>query len=209
MTALIRNPLAKGIMSLVAFCFLCLQVVCVLPGEARAGAKDELKTIKYKYYFRGNYDKAITELQSFLNQKSLERSLVVEAREYLAASLILSGATPEGKAQYMKLLKEDANYPGPDPSVFKSMIVSTYDEAKAEYASMVIRTVPDTAMLDGEAASMPDATTQGKPIYKKWWFYAAMGAVLLVVVGAAAGGNSGDEEVAQDKGNVKVGVVIP
>lgn len=208
MTALIKNPVAKGIMSLVAFCFLCLQVVCVLPGEAHAGAKDELKTIKYKYYFRGNYDKAITELQSFLDQKALDRSLVVEATEYLAASLILSGATPEGKAQYVELLKEDANYPGPDPSVFKSMIVSTYNEAKAEYASMVIRTVPDTAMLDGAAASMPDAAAPGKPIYKKWWFYATMGAVLLVV-GAAVGGSSGEEEVAQDRGTVKVGVVIP
>ncbi len=208
MTALIKNPVAKGIMSLVAFCFLCLQVVCVLPGEAHAGAKDELKTIKYKYYFRGNYDKAITELRSFLDQKALERSLVVEAREYLAASLILSGATPAGKAQYMELLKEDANYPGPDPSVFKSMIVSTYNEAKAEYASMVIRTVPETAMSDGAAASMPEAAAPGKPIYKKWWFYATMGAVLIIVVGAAAGGSS-EEEAARDTGTVKVGIEIP
>ena len=109
MTAMIKNPMAKGIMSLATFCFLCLQLVCVFPGEAHAAAKDELKTIKYKYYFRGNYDKAITELQTFLDQKDLQKSLVVEAREYLAASLILSGATSAGKAQYMELLKSDAN----------------------------------------------------------------------------------------------------
>ena len=198
--------MAKGIMSLATFCFLCLQIVCMLPGEAQATAKSELKTIKYKYYFRGNYDKAITELQSFLGQKRLESSLVVEATEYLAASLILSGATSAGKAQYMALLKADANYPGPDPSVFKPMIVSTYNEAKSEYASMVIRTVPDTALPDAVAASTGDVAP-GKPIYKKWWFYATMGAVLLVVVGAAAGG--GEEDLARDTGTVKVGVSIP
>jgi len=207
MTALIRNPMAKGIMSLVTFCFLCLQVVCVLPGEAHAAAKDELKTIKYKYYFRGNYDKAITELNTFLEQKPLDHALAVEAREYLAASLILSGATSQGKAQYMTLLKEDANYPGPDPSVFKSMIVSTYEEAKAEYSSMVIRTVPDTAMPEAAAESLPDAKP-GKPIYKKWWFYATMGAVLILVAGAAAG--SGEEEpAARETGSVNIGVDIP
>jgi hypothetical protein len=209
MQSLCNTVWMKGLSSLVLMCFLAFQVTAFVPVSAVAAtASEDLKTIEYKYYFRGNYEKAITELRSFLQRKDLAQSNIIEAREYLAASLILSGATEAGKEQYMQLLKMDSAYPGPDPSVFKPVIISTYEEAKAEYASLVIRTVPETTMADNEPDSTAPTDKKGKPLYKKWWFYATMVAVVLVVAGAA--GASGDDTQPQprDTGTVTVEVGV-
>ncbi|MDH3216707.1 MAG: hypothetical protein OEN01_10485, partial [Candidatus Krumholzibacteria bacterium] len=134
----------KVLAPILTLCLLSLQATCFLPQEVYAGSADDLKSIEYKYYFRGNYEKAISELREFLERKDLTRAQIIEAREYLAASMILSGASEQGKAQYLELLRMDGSYKGPDPSVFKPIIIATYDEAKTEYASMVIRSVPET-----------------------------------------------------------------
>jgi len=199
----------KALSSIILVCFLGFQVTCFLPVDAHAGtAADDLKQIEYKYYFRGNYQKAIEELRSFLERSDIGTAEIVEAREYLAASLILSGSSEQGKEQYLKLLELDNAYKGPDPSVFKPVIIASFDEAKAEYASIVIRSVPETVAVSDAAPSTEPEIKKGKPIYKKWWFYATMAAVVLVVAGAAG---SGSEEAAQDKdrGTVTVGVEVP
>jgi len=205
----VHNRSRKVMSSVVAACFLCVQMTCVLPTPALAGADTDLKNIEYKQYFRGDYQKAIAELQAFLAREDLTAPQVVEAREYLAASLILSGASEQGKAQYLTLLKMDPSYAGPDPSVFKAVIVSTFNEAKAEYASVMIRTAPESKK--GRPATTAgvanDDLSEGKPIYKKWWFYATMGAVLLAI-GGAAGGDKGSK-TPSDRGTVSVGVKLP
>lgn len=200
---------SKGVCTWVAVCFVGLQFISVLPEPARADAGQDLKTIEYKYYFRGNYDKAITELRAFLERSDLEAAQVVEAKEYLAASLILSGNTELGRAQYIDLLKMDGTYQGPDPSVFKSVIVATFEEAKAEYASVVINAVPPGVATGGLAGSESAATSGGgKPFYKKWWFYATMGVVVLAVAGAASGSGDDSGEPA-DRGSVAIDVAVP
>ena len=198
---------AKATSMVVAICFLTIQVTCFLPSDVFASNKDDLKNIEYKYYFRGNYDKAISELKSFLERKHLSKAETVEAREYLAASLIMTGASTAGKEQYLKLLKMDSAYKGPDPGVFKPMIVSTFEEAKAEYASAVIRNVPDDVVSSDGATTEATETKDGKPIYKKWWFYVGIGAALLIVAGAASGGGGGGD-VPPETGSVTVGVDI-
>ncbi len=193
---------------LVTLAFVCLQVLAAFPQQALAGNEDDLKTIQYKYYFRGNYDKAITEFRVYLERNDLTNEQVVTAREYLAASLIMTGASDQAKAQYLKILNEDGSYAGPDPSVFKTVVIDTYQEAQAEYASAVIRNVPETVVAT-EGTTTPGETAKvGKPIYKKWWFYVAMGAVLLVVAGAA-GGSAGEEDgPPAQTGTVTIGVDV-
>jgi hypothetical protein len=207
---MLRQP-GKSTRSLalsVALCFFCAQVTWVRPGAPQAAPPDDLKKIEYKYYFRGDYATAIAQLRTFLDRKDLSEETAVEAREYLAASLILSGASDQGKAEYVQLLKSDSSYPGPDPSVFKAIIITTYEEAKAEYSSLVIRNAPATKASKQAAGMTQSATGEntGKPIYKKWWFYATMGAAVLLVAGAAS--NSGGDNPPPNTGTVTVDVGI-
>jgi tetratricopeptide (TPR) repeat protein len=207
MQTLLKKMSMKTLSSIVLVCFLGFQATCFLPRSAYAGAADDLKKIEYKYYFRGDYEKAISELRAFLERSDLTSPEIIEAREYLAASLILSGASQQGKDQYLELLKMDSSYKGPDPSVFKPIIIATYDEAQAEYASMVIRSVPEAQPTDATTSSSPATEATGKPLYKKWWFYMTMAAVILIVAGAAG---SGDDEAAppKDTGTVTVEVGV-
>lgn len=209
MQSLNKGVLMKAISSFVLVCFLGFQALCFVPGDIHAEtAEKDLKTIEYKYYFRGDYDKAIAELREFLKRGDLAKSEIIEAREYLAASLILTGATEQGKEQYLRLLKMDKSYAGPDPSVFKQIIIATYDEAKTEYASMVIRSVPEATPGSTEPVSTPTTEKKGKPVYKKWWFYATMAAVVLVIAGAAGSGGDDEAPPARDTGTVTVEVGV-
>ena len=123
MKSLLKTRWIKRISPLVAFCFLTVQLALWFPAPVQASAADDLKKIEYKYYFRGDYDRAIVELRALLEREDLSAEQVVEAREYLAASLIMSGATAEGQAEFTRLLQADPEYAGPDPSVFKAAIV--------------------------------------------------------------------------------------
>jgi hypothetical protein len=208
MSSLFQKKSVRVTSCAVVACFLAMQTVGLFPRTAlAASAADDLKKIEYKYYFRGDYAKTITELRAFLQRSDIGKSEMVEAREYLAASLILNGALAEGKSEFMEILKSDPTYAGPAPDVFKSEIVTAFGEAKAEYASIVIRTVPKAASGASTTAAQT-GTGEGKPIYKKWWFYAGMGALLLVVAGAASGGGD-DAAPPRDTGTVTVEVDVP
>lgn len=204
---LTQNKTFKIISAVVMICFSSFQATCLLPGEALANAGSDLKKIEYKYYFRGNYTKAIAELREFIKRKNLEDGQIREAREYLAASLIMTGSSAEGKSEFLKLFKKDSSYKGPDPGVFKPIIITTFEQARSEYKSAVIRTVPDPGPASAATSTADPVTTENKPVYKKWWFYATMGAVLLVVAGAASGG--GDDPPPSDRGTVTIGINIP
>lgn len=201
-----ENRLNKIVSAVVVVCFVALQLA--VPATSIAAAKDDLKRIEYKLYFRGNYDKAITELRAFLEREDVTPAEIMEAKEYLAASLIMTGAATEGRSQFLDILKMDGKYQGPDPSVFKSVVISTYDEAKSQYASSVIRNVPPS-VTEGVQATTTGAVemTESKPLYKKWWFYATMGAV-VVALAAAAGGGSKGEDAPSDTGGVTIGVEV-
>jgi hypothetical protein len=203
------NRTKRATAATMALVFTVFQVALFWPvGVAAAGADDDLKNIQYKYYFRGDYGRAITELRSYLERPDLTSAQEVGAREYLAASLIMSGNSAAGKSEYIKILKLDSTYTGPDPGVFKAVVVSTYQEAHAEYASNVIRNVPDDVVTsEGTPVEAGTPEQPGKPIYKKWWFYAAAGAVLLIVAGAASGSKTGDDEPAST-GTVTVDVGV-
>ncbi len=204
---LTQNKTLKFVSTVVIVCFLGFQVTCLLPRAAFAGADSDLKRIEYKHYFRGNYAKAIAELRQFLDRTDLKSDQIREAREFLAASLIMTGSSADGKTQFLEVLRKDSDYKGPDPGVFKPIVISTFNQAKSEYASAVIRTAPDTGVA-GAAKSASDAATPapGKPVYKKWWFYATMGVVVLAIAGAAAGG--GDDPPPADKGRITIGIEV-
>lgn len=193
-----------------AVTFAVFQASCFFPRAAHAGPEDDLKQIEYKHYFRGDYKTAIEKLRAFLARADIAEAQALEAKEFLAASLILSGGTAEGKAVFLDLLQADARYSGPDPSVFKSEIVSAYEEAKSEYASRVIRAVPEDAGADADDGPVPAAAAgpvgSGKPFYKKWWFYATMGALGVVIAGAA--GASGGDSTRRSTGDLIVTVEI-
>jgi tetratricopeptide (TPR) repeat protein len=197
----------RALSSVVAFCFISFQLMCLVPATALADSARDLRTIEYKYYFRGNYEKAIEELELYLKRKDLGKAEIVEAREYLAASLILTGSSDKGKDQFLKLINADSSYEGPDPSVFKSIIVTTYKDARTEYASMIIKNAPRTEVAGSAASSQSPAATK-KPIYKKWWFYVGVGAALILVAGAASssGGDEGGTPV--DTGSVTIEVDV-
>jgi hypothetical protein len=198
----------RTVSAAVALVFLTFQSVTMMPAAASADEASDLKDIEYKHYFRGNYERAIEELRSYLERENLRPAQIVEAKEYLAASLILTGKTAEGKARYVELLKMDAAYPGPDPSVFKAVIIDTYEEARAEYVSTVIRTVPETTATQSTGADKPvPVSTSSSPFYKKWWFYATMGAVALVIAGAASSADG--DTTPQERGTVTVDVDVP
>ncbi len=210
MQSLLRNTSVKILSSFVFVCFITFQLTCFLPSAAYANtAADVLKKIEYKYYFRGDYERAITELRAFLDRDDLSQSQIIEAREYLAASLIFSGTVDNGKDQYLKLFEMDPSYKGPDPSVFQPLIIAAYDEAKAEYASMIIRSVPETEPSVAAATGAEVVEKTGKPLYKKWWFYATMAAVLIVVAGAAGSGGDEDAPPARATGTVVIEVDVP
>jgi len=209
MSSLFQNMSIKVTSSIVVACFLGLQTVSFFPRHAyAASASDDLKKIEYKYYFRGNYAKTIAELRTFLQRRDIGKTEIIEAREYLAASLLLSGSPAEGKKEFMEILKTDAKYEGPDPSVFKSEIVTAFGEAQAEYASIVMRSVSDPKSTDAVTSSVQTETGKSKPLYKKWWFYAGMAAALLVVAGAVGSG-SDDTQPPRDTGTVTVEVDVP
>ena len=207
MKSLLKRRVSRTLSTMAAVCFLSVQLAAWFPVTVQADAADDLKEIEYKYYFRGDYEKAIDGLTAFLERDGLTASQVVEAREYLAASLVLLGATSAGQEQFLVLLKQDASYAGPDPAVFKASIITAFEGARAEYASAVIRTVPDTAMSGDVSPEPAPAVAQGKPLYKKWWFYATMAGVVLVIAAAAGGGNS-DEEPAPGQGTLSIDVDV-
>lgn len=203
---------SRRITSLTAvFFLLAFQVICAFPASANTGQGDtdhgeQLKEIEYKYYFRGDYGRAIAELRAYLQRDGLSTAQRIEATEFLAASLILTGSTGEGKALYLNLIKNNRDYDGPDPSVFKPIVVSTYEEVRDEYASMVIRTVPDERGTPDQSSGAAQPQTTRKPFYKKWWFYASAAAVVLVLAGAAGAGQ--EEEPSPDTGQVTVGIEV-
>lgn len=207
MTARYSRRATKTISSIVVVCLVVLQVVGLTPGTWAATAGDDLKQIQYKYYFRGNYDQAIESLRIFLARTDLNESEVVAAREFLAASYILSGAADSGKEQFLKMLNADAQYAGPDPAVFKPEVINVYAAARDELAASRLRTAPPGEL--GEVSQEIPVTESSKPIYKKWWFYAGL-AALVVVVGAVSsqGGEAEEDKPAPNTGTVSVGVQI-
>jgi len=198
----------KRIAPVIAFCFLSVQLALCFPTPAQAGSGDDLKSIEYDHYFRGDYERATKELRAFLKRKDLSAAQIVEAREYLAASLVLSGETAAGQAEFLTLINDDPDYPGPDPSVFKAAIISVFEDARAEYASNVIRTVPESAVPAEAEAAQTAVGGSGKPLYKKWWFYLTMGAVVLVIAAAAGGGGSDSGGSSPETGSVGVDVQV-
>ena len=119
--------------------FLCLSVtkfisvllvVCIaafhVPAVAltpKKSPQDDLKQIQYNYYFRGKYAEAIDALNVFLERGDVDKNLEITAREFLAASYILSGEESKGKDQFLQILNEHEQYAGPDPAKFKAEVV--------------------------------------------------------------------------------------
>lgn len=200
--------IAPFVSPIVIFCLVFIQAASLMPRGAWAEVADELKEIEYKYYFRGKYEEAIKALQAMLENPDLEASEQREAREFLAASLILTGSSQAGKDQFLKILNQDGKYAGPDTAVFKQNIIAVYEEAKAEYASLVIQQAAEikTAAAPVETDPVVAYPEGKKPFYKKWWFYTAVGAVVLLAAAAAAQ----EEEVPESRetGIVTVGVAV-
>jgi tetratricopeptide (TPR) repeat protein len=168
--------------------------------------QEALKQIEYKYYFRGQYQSAISALQTFLARTDISREQAVSAREYLAASYVLSGRTDKGKEQFLRLLTDDERYKGPDPTRFKAEVVEAFDSTRDAYMAVKLRTAPSGDAEPGVTAS--GETGSSKPLYKKWWFYVGLAAVAVVAVAAAS---PKDEETAappQPTGTVTVGVRV-
>ncbi|MCK5405976.1 MAG: hypothetical protein KAJ37_00920 [Candidatus Krumholzibacteria bacterium] len=189
-----------------------LLVVCIaafhVPAEAltpKKSPEDDLKQIQYNYYFRGKYAEAIDALNVFLERGDVDKNLEISAREFLAASYILSGEKSKGKDQFLQILNEHEQYAGPDPTKFKAEVVDAFTTTRDALASVKLRSAPDTGAAG--SAAQPASEESSKPIYKKWWFYAAGAATLLLIAGALSSEKK-DDPVAQDAGTVSVGVQV-
>lgn len=196
-----ESRLTRVISALLLVCMAAMNV----PAAAITTEKppvEALKQIEYEYYFRGRYDDAINALQTFLARTDLSRELQVSAREFLAASYILSGNPDKGKEQFLRLLTDEEPYAGPDPSRFKAEVVEAFDSTRDAYAAVKLRSPP----VGGDAGSAAVATQTSKPIYKKWWFYVGLVAVLVVVAAATSPPEEEAEAPAAPTGTVSVGV---
>jgi hypothetical protein len=180
MKTFVDSSITKVVSTLLVVCLVALHV----PAAALVddSPSDDLKTIQYKYYYRGQYKEAVDALKTFLARTDLTRDVEVSAREFLAASYILSGQSDKGKEQFLRLLNEDDQYTGPDTTVFKAEVVDAFETTRDALASVKLRTAPDT----GEEGVATAAAEPSKPIYKKWWFYVGLAAVVLVVAAAAS-----------------------
>lgn len=205
MTTLFSRPTTRTISSIVVGCLVLAQIAGVSTGAA-AQASDDLKKIQYKYYFRGRYVEAVDALRTFLARTDLGENETVQAREFLAASYILSGSADLGRDQFLQILNGNESYGGPDPAVFRAEVLDVYASARDELAAARLRNPPE-GDLTGTVSPLSEPESS-KPIYKKWWFYAGLAAV-VVVVGAAT---SKDEETepgpAAPTGTVSVGVQV-
>ena len=191
-----------------------LLVVCIaafhVPAEAltpKKSPEDDLKQIQYNYYFRGKYAEAIDALNVFLERGDVDKNLEISAREFLAASYILSGEKSKGKDQFLQILNEHEQYAGPDPTKFKAEVVDAFTTTRDALAAVRLRSAPDTGAADGAARTASEESS--KPIYKKWWFYVGLAAALVVV--AAATSPKEEEEPGDPPaptGTVSVGVRI-
>jgi hypothetical protein len=202
------NRIVPLVSPIVIFCLIFIQVAGLMPRGVLAEVSAELKEIEYKYYFRGKYEEAIKALQAMLENPDLEASERREAREFLAASLILTGFPQAGKDQFLKILNQDGTYAGPDTTVFKQNIIAVYKEAKVDYASLVIQQATEIKSAAAPVETGPAVvySAEKKPIYRKWWFYTAIGAVVLVAAAAAA--QEEDVPESRETGTVTVGVAV-
>jgi hypothetical protein len=196
-----NSRLNRMISALLLVCMAAINVPAAAITTEKA-PEDALKQIEYEYYFRGKYDGAITALQTFLARTDLSRELQVSAREFLAASYILSGKTDKGKEQFLRLLNDDERYAGPDPSRFKTEVVEAFDSTRDAYAAVKLRSAP--AGGDGTLADV--ATETSKPVYKKWWFYVGLVAALVVIAAVTSPAEEEAEEPLAPTGTVSVGV---
>lgn len=204
-------PHAPATRAMATFLIVCVAVLNV-PLPVRAGTPAaELKDIQYRYYFRGNYERAVELLQTFLARTDLSEAERLSAGEFLAASLILSGRPDEGKAVFSKLIMGPGGYGGPDPTTFKPEVVAAYEAARDQVAAVRLRTAPTVAggtMPSGAPSGAEvKAEEQSKPIYKQWWLYVGLAAVVVVVGAAASGGDDAAPEPLAT-GTVTVGVRI-
>ena len=205
MTTFFSRPATGTISVVVLTCLVLLQVAALSTG-ARAQASDDLKKIQYKYYFRGRYVEAIEALRTFLARTDLGENEIVQAREFLAASYILSGAADLGREQFLKLLNANEAYEGPDPAVFKAEVVDVYAAARDDLAAARLRTPPaGDPVVPVPAEPEPESS---KPIYKKWWFYAGLAAAVLVVGAATAKDEETEPTPAAPTGTVSIGVQV-
>ncbi len=186
---------------------LCL-VLSQWPAGASAGSPgDDLKRIEYRTYFRGRYAEAIEALTMFLARTDLEAGHVRRAREFLAASFVLSGRPDEARALYRTMLRDDPDWSGPDPNVFRPEVIAVFSSVREE--ALALR---DGALAhDAPAALAQDGASEGaaaasKPLWKKWWFWGAVVGV-LVIAGSAGSSDSGDASAPQ-RGTVDVGVTV-
>lgn len=206
MRTFMRSSFTKSISVLLILSISAFHV----PAEAltpKKSPQEDLKQIQYEYYFRGKYSQAINALHTFLKRDDLDRDLDVSAREYLAASYILSGDRDRGKNQFLHLLNEYEHYAGPDPAIFKPEVVDAFSTTRDALASVKLRSAPDTGAADGTAQAANEETS--KPIYKKWWLYVGLAAALVVVAAATSPKEEDPPEgPAQPTGTVTVGVQI-
>lgn len=187
---------------------VALVVVQLGAGAAPSAAgspADDLKQIQYKTYFRGKYTEAIAALEKYLKRTDLSAQDARSAREFLAASHVLTGAGERGREIFLQLLNETPSYAGPDPSVFREEVVAAYRDARDAYAESRIKTAPKTER-DEEAAPALASSEGGKPIYKQWWLYAGIATVVLVA--GAIASERGDDPAVRDTGTVSVGVNV-
>jgi hypothetical protein len=197
----------RGISLVTVICLCVVQIGALAPVAHGGAPADDLKQIQYRYYFRGKYDQAVTELQKFLARTDVDADVARSAREFLAASHVLTGDVEAGREIFLTMLNEDPSYAGPDPATFREEVLAEWSSARDMYASNRIRNAPvsDAAAAPGQQVA---AVSEGKPIYKKWWFYAAGAATLLLIAGAVSSEKSDGAPARGETGSVSVGVTV-
>jgi hypothetical protein len=205
MTSFANSSWTKTISAVLIVCMAVLHTPAAAI-TAEKSPEEALKQIQYKYYFRGHYQDAIGALQTILARTDLPPETAVSAREFLAASYILSGQSDKGKDQFLQLLTANEKYAGPDPSRFKAEVVEAFESTRDAYVAVKLRTPPSGG--GGGAGGDAVATQTSKPLYKKWWFYVGLAAAVLVIAAAASPQEEEPDPDPQPTGTVTVGVRV-
>jgi hypothetical protein len=205
MAVFLHSSLTRLVAAVLIVCIVAVYIPAPLFAGEKSAAED-LKQIQNKYYFRGKYTETIDVLKIFLARTDVPADVEVSAREFLAASYILSGSADMGKDQFLRLLNENERYAGPDPAIFRTEVVDAYVITRDTLAAVKLRTAPDTE--NDEDRPLTAASDTSKPVYKKWWFYAGLAAVLVVVAAAASPKEEETPEPSAPTGTVSVGVRI-
>jgi hypothetical protein len=155
-------------------------------------------------YEQARFDEAITTLRGLVDRAQLPAAEMLQAREYLARSLVKKGMTTQGKDAFTALLRANPAW-RPDPirvppdeiAVFEQALKELPADRAAAPASPAPAPKPSAPATPPPAdltASSSNLQPEGKKSGKTLWYVLGGAAVVGLVAVLAGGGGSKDKK---------------